>query len=172
MRVWRIVFLLALASGCRGSKCKEALAHFGALPHAAQVAEVCVDDAWTDAQIVCIKRAPTWPELDYCSLSDAQRAHVAAVMAGPNPTETARATARRYAAAYPAWHADHPRDPCPPILLALQPYTPIDPKDPWGHDYDLRCGADLPPAVTSGIAIVSNGPDGVAGTADDLHSWE
>jgi hypothetical protein len=167
----RLVVLAVVAMGCRGSKCKDALEHF-ALPSSAKVVAACQQDGWTEAQLACIKQAPNWTGLDFCSLSEAQRTHVAAAVAGEDPTSAARATVRRYVAAYPAWHADHPRDPCPAILFDLAKYTAFDPKDPWGHDYDELCGRDLPPTVTEGIAVVSAGPDGVMNTADDIHSWE
>jgi hypothetical protein len=168
---WKVIVGVALATGCGNSKCKEAIKHF-ALPAEAKVAKACVDDKWTDAQIACIKQAPNWTSLDFCSLDEAQRTHVAAAMAGSDPASAARATVRRYAETYPAWHADHPRDPCPAILFDLSKYTAFDPKDPWGHDYDMLCGRDLPAAVPTGIAVVSAGPDGVMETADDVRSWE
>jgi hypothetical protein len=44
--------------------------------------------------------------------------------------------------------------------------------DPWGHPYVMLCGPNLPPNVKGGIGIVSLGPDGKQGTADDIKSWE
>jgi type II secretory pathway pseudopilin PulG len=39
------------------------------------------------------------------------------------------------------------------------------PRDPWGHDYELRAGTSL-----NDIVAVSAGPDGVFGNADDIRS--
>ena len=69
---WKVIVGVALAMGCGNRKCKEALAHF-ALPAEAKVVKACVDDKWTEGQIACIKQAPNWTGLDFCSLDEAQR---------------------------------------------------------------------------------------------------
>ncbi len=43
------------------------------------------------------------------------------------------------------------------------------PKDPWGNDYQLAAPGTHNP---NGVDIWSNGPDGVAGTADDVGNWD
>jgi general secretion pathway protein G len=49
------------------------------------------------------------------------------------------------------------------------PYLDGDiPKDPWGHDYLYEC-----PGTHNhdGFDIMSMGPDGLAGTEDDISNW-
>lgn len=40
------------------------------------------------------------------------------------------------------------------------------PEDPWGNDYQL-----ISPGETAAIDIYSLGPDGMAGTEDDIGNW-
>ena len=60
---------------------------------------------------------------------------------------------------------------CPKAIddLVAQKYLPKKQKDPWNRDYILRC-----PGVvnTDGIDVVSVGPDGQEGTADDVKAVE
>jgi hypothetical protein len=61
-----------------------------------------------------------------------------------------------------AWSHDHPGARCPdaPALgIAL---------DPWGHPLRITC-TDQPADQIAGA--VSEGPDGIAGTRDDVASW-
>lgn len=73
---------------------------------------------------------------------------------------------------YPQWAVEHPDLDCPPSLAELATFS-TDPSvdDEWHRPLILACGAALPPGVR-GIAVSSVGPDGVAGTSDDVHSWE
>jgi hypothetical protein len=60
---------------------------------------------------------------------------------------------------------------CPRHLAELLAYmNNLDTRDPWGHEYRMLCGVPLPDGA-SGIAVWSIGPDGKAGTFDDLRSW-
>jgi general secretion pathway protein G len=60
---------------------------------------------------------------------------------------------------------------CPKTIddLVAQKYMPKKQKDPWNRDFILRC-----PGVvnTDGIDVVSLGPDGQEGTADDIKAVE
>src|SRR6185295_13457526 len=62
-----------------------------------------------------------------------------------------------------AWSHDHPRARCPE-LAALGGVV----ADPWGHAMRLTC-TDQPGDQIAGV--ISSGPDGVAGTRDDVASW-
>jgi general secretion pathway protein G len=42
------------------------------------------------------------------------------------------------------------------------------PNDPWGHPYVYKCPGDH---NTSGYDLLSLGPDGQAGTGDDIDNW-
>ena len=56
--------------------------------------------------------------------------------------------------------------PVPPNYRA-EGYIRRLPKDPWGNDYKI-----LVPGQHSEIDIFSAGPDGVAGSADDVTNWD
>ena len=77
--------------------------------------------------------------------------------------------------AYPAWAAAHPGAACPGSLSELASYLDVPPDfptlvDAWGQPFVLACGKDLPPGAKA-IAVLSLGPDGKQGTADDIRSW-
>jgi len=74
-------------------------------------------------------------------------------------THAMRAVLARFA----AWSRDHAGEPCPD-LAALG----IAGRDPWGHPLRLTC-TDQP--ADQRIGAISQGPDGVAGSDDDLTSW-
>ena len=68
--------------------------------------------------------------------------------------------------ALPRWKADHPGKSCPASLDELAGYLHVDPDiptraDPWGHALVMHCDA-------KGFTILSVGPDGNEGTADDI----
>ena len=44
--------------------------------------------------------------------------------------------------------------------------------DPWGHPLVAKCGRDLPAGAPAPFAVVSTGPDGIEGNADDIRSWD
>ena len=73
--------------------------------------------------------------------------------------------------AFGMWAQNHLSASCPTTIDELFEYMgEVSRKDPWGHPYRMRCGAELPAGAKS-IAISSDGPDGKPDTADDLKSW-
>jgi general secretion pathway protein G len=60
---------------------------------------------------------------------------------------------------------------CPKTLddLVAQKYMPKKQKDPWNREIILRCPGTV---NTDGIDVVSVGPDGQEGTADDVRAAE
>lgn len=93
-------------------------------------------------------------------------------VASPEQLKAAKLTAQKYAfEAYPQWAVANPEKECPVALVDLDQYmNRTDLKDPWGHDFEMMCGATLP-AGAKGLAVLSFGPDGKEGTADDIKSW-
>ena len=70
------------------------------------------------------------------------------------------------------WSVDHPDKECPDGLADLNEHIDSrDTNDPWGRPYQMMCGANLP-AGAKGLAVISVGEDGTAGTADDIKSWK
>lgn len=61
------------------------------------------------------------------------------------------------------------RGKCPKTMQDLKAAGIIDKvaKDPWGTDYEFKC-----PGEKDGIDVVSAGPDGEMGTADDIASYD
>jgi len=53
--------------------------------------------------------------------------------------------------------------------LVAQKYMPKKQKDPWNRDFVLRCPGTV---NTDGVDVVSFGPDGQEGTADDIKAVE
>ena len=60
---------------------------------------------------------------------------------------------------------------CPKSVddLVAQKYMPKKQKDPWNHDFILRCPGTV---NVDGIDVVSLGPDGKEGTEDDIKAVE
>ena len=60
---------------------------------------------------------------------------------------------------------------CPKTLddLVAQKYLPKKTKDPWNRDLIIRCPGTI---NTDGVDVVSLGPDGQEGTADDVKAAE
>ncbi len=60
---------------------------------------------------------------------------------------------------------------CPKTVddLVAQKYMPKKQKDPWNHDFILRCPGTV---NVDGIDVVSLGPDGKEGTDDDITAVE
>jgi len=56
---------------------------------------------------------------------------------------------------------------CPKSVddLVAQKYMPKKQKDPWNHDFILRCPGTV---NVDGIDVISLGPDGQEGTPDDI----
>ena len=93
-------------------------------------------------------------------------------MFGESKGDIAKATVTKYAyEAYPSWSAAHPDKGCPDKLEDLNEYmNNKDIKDPWGGQYKMLCGQNLP-AGAKGLAVSSPGEDGKEGTSDDIKSW-
>ena len=94
-------------------------------------------------------------------------------MFGEAKVDTTKLKVKKYAfEAYPSWSATHRDKTCPDRLEDLNEYmNNKDIKDPWGGQYKMLCGANLP-AGARGIAVFSPGEDGKEATADDIKSWE
>ncbi len=75
-----------------------------------------------------------------------------------------------YRSKFDAWRAEH-GDTCPKDLIELIGGTdePGVHDDPWGRPYILKCGDSAPDGHP--IGVITLGPDGEEGTADDLRSW-
>ncbi len=60
---------------------------------------------------------------------------------------------------------------CPKSMddLVAQKYMPRRQKDPWNKDFIMRCPGQI---NTDGIDVISVGPDGTEGTADDIKAQE
>jgi general secretion pathway protein G len=60
---------------------------------------------------------------------------------------------------------------CPKSVddLVAQKYMPKKQKDPWNHDFILRCPGTV---IVDGIDVISLGPDGKEGTEDDIKAAE
>jgi hypothetical protein len=63
-----------------------------------------------------------------------------------------------------AWAKAHDGEPCPDVEA-----LGVTASDPWGHPLVVTCTGQ---PSTQIIGIVSGGPDGTHGTADDIASWE
>lgn len=87
--------------------------------------------------------------------------------------DVAKLTIKKYAdEAYPQWSMRNTGKRCPDNLGELNEYmNNKDTKDPWGADFQMLCGDQMPPGA-KGIAIFSMGEDGKPNTADDIKSWE
>ena len=74
--------------------------------------------------------------------------------------------------AYAKWAAEN--DGCPSGIDDLKEHLGKrkgdDVKDPWGHQYVLKCD-DEAPEECEGFCSLSMGPDGKEGTGDDIKSW-
>jgi general secretion pathway protein G len=55
------------------------------------------------------------------------------------------------------------------IMQKAQQYMPRRQKDPWNKDFIMRCPGQI---NTDGIDVISVGPDGTEGTADDIKAME
>ena len=74
--------------------------------------------------------------------------------------------------AYPQWVMKPSNSgKCPTVTDLAEYMNSKDVKDPWGQEYIVKCGGDLPPGA-SGIAVMSLGDDQKEGTGDDIKSWE
>ncbi len=87
---------------------------------------------------------------------------------------TARLMSRQIEGAYARWSMDT-NETCPDSLDALKPAlgrrVSDTIKDPWGHEYVLKCGDTAPDACAGRLCSLSVGRDGKEGTEDDIKSW-
>ena len=60
---------------------------------------------------------------------------------------------------------------CPKTIddLVAQKYMPKKQRDPWNKEFILRCPGTV---NTDGVDVISLGPDGQEGTADDIKAVE
>jgi general secretion pathway protein G len=88
--------------------------------------------------------------------------------------DTARAMTKQIEAARSRWLVSSEKE-CPDGLddlkqeLGRRKGDTI--KDPWGHEYVLKCG-DQAPEECDGFCVLSIGKDGKEGTEDDIKSWQ
>jgi hypothetical protein len=82
------------------------------------------------------------------------------------PQDTQRTLVKKFAnEGYPLWVAHHPGQRCPSSLREVaDELGRIDAKDAWGQELIWTCG--------DGFTVASVGRDGIAGTADDIRSWD
>ncbi len=87
--------------------------------------------------------------------------------------DAARAMTKQIEGAYAKWAMDAEKD-CPDSIddlkQALGKKKVDQVKDPYGHEYVLKCG-DQAPEECEGFCVLSMGKDGKEGTADDIKSW-
>jgi hypothetical protein len=132
----------------------------------AEVVGQCEEQKWSDDFRRCIVEATDEKSFDACEK-----------LAPPKPkkskTDLAGLAVKKLAfEAYPEWSMKHPDKACPDRFDELLEFVDEKTtKDPWGNDYKMFCGANLP-AGARGLAVVSAGEDGKEGTADDVKSWE
>jgi hypothetical protein len=109
---------------------------------------------------------------------EARAGNIAVPTPGPNPftktkEDVAQLDVKKFAyEAFGEWSQAHPDKACPDKIEDLSTY--MDTKstnDPWGHPYRMFCGQNLPAGAKGGLAVMSFGPDGQDGTADDIKSW-
>jgi hypothetical protein len=104
--------------------------------------------------------APTAPPV----AAGSALAPVAAAVAPPaDPRIALVASMKLVLTRVAGWARDHAGEPCPD-LAALGVVAP----DPWGHPLELTC-SDQP--ADQIVGAVSAGPDGIAGSDDDIASW-
>ncbi|HTR53872.1 MAG TPA: serine/threonine-protein kinase [Kofleriaceae bacterium] len=84
--------------------------------------------------------------------------------AKPDPSAALAAKMKAVLAAFVTWSQQHAGAGCPDIAA-----LGVDGNDAWGHAMKMSC-TDQPSDQI--VGIVSAGPDGQFGTADDVGSWE
>lgn len=123
---------------------------------------------------LCTIGAVVWLAMDGVGHHSAAPALVAPPAAKPvvapgDPAASNAEIGRRMAAVlgrFAAWAAAHRGAPCPD-LAELGTETELS--DPWGHRFALTCTGQPEDQI---IGLISAGPDGTAGTADDVASWQ
>ncbi len=72
---------------------------------------------------------------------------------------------------FPRWALEHPGRACPRSvheMLRTVDRCEDDAIDPWGYRYEVLCVRSAPQPL---VGVYSVGEDGLAGTADDIKSW-
>jgi hypothetical protein len=82
----------------------------------------------------------------------------------PDPTAEVRASIAEVLARFASWARDHAGAACPDAATLGVTST-----DAWGHPWRITC-TDQPGDQIAGV--ISAGPDGAPGTADDIASWQ
>jgi serine/threonine-protein kinase len=82
----------------------------------------------------------------------------------PDPSAGLAARMTEVLARFTAWSKDHAGAACPSAAELGDPVV-----DPWGRPLAITC-TDQP--ANQIVGVISAGPDGVAGTADDIGSWQ
>ena len=87
--------------------------------------------------------------------------------------DTAKAMTKQIEAARARWLVASEKD-CPDSIDDLKQelgrHKNDTIKDPWGHEYVLKCG-DQAAEECEGFCVLSVGKDGKEGTEDDIKSW-
>lgn len=81
----------------------------------------------------------------------------------PDPSTEVAPVIHEALSRFVAWARDHAGAPCPDEAVLGAP------ADPWGHSLVITC-TEQPGNQIAGA--ISMGPDGLAGTADDIASWQ
>ena len=88
--------------------------------------------------------------------------------------DTARQMTKQIEGAYAKWQVEAVDKDCPDSIddlkQGLGKKKTDTVKDPWGHEYILKCG-DQAPEECEGFCVLSMGKDGKEGTGDDIKSW-
>ncbi len=136
-------------------------------------AEECRKDNWSAATRSCFANANDLDAAKACATAQTAEHEAARHGHGDAKATQAKVDVEKYAfEAYPQWSMAHPDKACPDKLDDLNEYmNRKDLRDPWGNAFKMMCGASLP-AGAKGVAILSFGPDGTEGTADDIKSWD
>jgi general secretion pathway protein G len=85
--------------------------------------------------------------------------------------KTAKAAATNVQGAVELYMADHSHN-CPASIQDLVADGKLDKrsvKDPWGQDFIIKCPGQV---NTTGVDVLSSGPDKQEGNADDIKAWE
>ena len=131
---------------------------------AEELVQLCAKE-WSSALIDCLIAVKDPAGLEACKKLAPKQAM--------DPVDATAVVVKKLAfEAYPTWAASHPDNACPDKLDDLLEFVSreVTAKDAWGTPFQMYCGATLPPGAR-GLAIVSAGPDGKLGTADDIKSW-
>jgi hypothetical protein len=147
----RLALIVGIASVVLGSTVGSALA----------LREDPATEIPTEAGGEAASAAPLEPPLDPPPSEVAPA--VTAPRSGRDPAAALTAQIKDALQRFVAWSHDHPGAPCPDTTALGAAAV-----DPWGQPLRIVC-ADQPADQLAGV--LSFGPDGVAGTSDDVASW-